>query len=37
MVHAPRERRALVQRGACAVMLLAIVATVWVRTLQLTG
>ncbi|MFI0817011.1 rhomboid family intramembrane serine protease [Streptomyces sp. NPDC021098] len=37
MVHAPRERRALVQRGACAVMLLAIVATVCVRTLQLTG
>lgn len=37
MVHAPRERRALVQYGACAVMLLLIVATCVVRTLQLTS
>ncbi|MFG2195126.1 rhomboid family intramembrane serine protease [Streptomyces sp. NPDC048639] len=37
MVHAPREHRALVQRATCAVALLAIVAAVWVRTLQLTG
>ncbi|MET7933422.1 rhomboid family intramembrane serine protease [Streptomyces sp. NPDC005322] len=37
MVHAPRERRALVQRGTCALMLLAMVAAVWIRTVQLTG
>ncbi|MEU8568981.1 rhomboid family intramembrane serine protease [Streptomyces pathocidini] len=37
MVHAPRERRALVQRATCLAVLLAIVAVVWVRTLQLTG
>ncbi|MEV6314146.1 rhomboid family intramembrane serine protease [Streptomyces sp. NPDC051776] len=37
MVHAPREHRALVQRATCAAALLAIVAVVWVRTLQLTG
>jgi membrane associated rhomboid family serine protease len=37
MVHAPRERRALVQRVTCLVALLAIVAVVWIRTLQLTG
>ncbi|MET7763465.1 rhomboid family intramembrane serine protease [Streptomyces sp. NPDC005336] len=37
MVHAPRERRALVQQGTCALMLLAIVAAVWIRTVQLTG
>lgn len=37
MVHAPRQRRALVQYGACAVMLLVIVAAVAVRTLQLTS
>ncbi|WP_438487077.1 rhomboid family intramembrane serine protease [Streptomyces sp. S186] len=37
MVHAPRDRRTLVHAGTCALVLLAIVATVWVRTLQLTG
>ncbi|MEU6080268.1 rhomboid family intramembrane serine protease [Streptomyces sp. NPDC047108] len=37
MVHAPREHRALIQRVTCAVALLAIVAVVWIRTLQLTG
>ncbi|MGP3980758.1 rhomboid family intramembrane serine protease [Streptomyces sp. KR80] len=37
MVHAPREHRALVQRGTCLVALLAVVALVWVRTLQLAG
>ncbi|MGP3998521.1 rhomboid family intramembrane serine protease [Streptomyces sp. 8N706] len=37
MVHAPRQHRALVQRTTCLVTLLAIVAVVWVRTLQLTG
>jgi membrane associated rhomboid family serine protease len=37
MVHAPREHRALVQRGTCLVALLAMVAVVWVRTLELTG
>lgn len=37
MVHAPRERRALVQYGACAVMALLIVAACVVRTLQLTS
>ncbi|MGO4756167.1 rhomboid family intramembrane serine protease, partial [Streptomyces sp. 2MCAF27] len=37
MVHAPREKRALVQRLTCALMLLAIVAVVWLRTVQLTG
>ncbi|GAA2292154.1 MULTISPECIES: rhomboid family intramembrane serine protease [Streptomyces] len=37
MVHAPREKRALVQRGTCALVLLAIVAMVWIRTVQLTG
>jgi membrane associated rhomboid family serine protease len=37
LVHAPRERRALVQGATCAVALLAIVAVVWVRTLQITG
>ncbi|MGY0485536.1 rhomboid family intramembrane serine protease [Streptomyces sp. WG-D5] len=36
MVHAPRERRALVQYGTCAVVLLAVVVTVVVRTAQLT-
>lgn len=36
MVHAPRERRALVQWGTCAVVLLAVVVTVVVRTAQLT-
>ncbi|MFH9420301.1 rhomboid family intramembrane serine protease [Streptomyces sp. NPDC017529] len=37
MVHAPRERRALVQGATCAVAALAIVAVVWVRTVQLLG
>ncbi|MEU9110727.1 rhomboid family intramembrane serine protease [Streptomyces sp. NPDC048483] len=37
MVHAPRERRNLVQAATCAVALLAIVAVVWVRTVQLLG
>ncbi|AUA12579.1 MULTISPECIES: rhomboid family intramembrane serine protease [Streptomyces] len=37
MVHAPRDKRALVQRGTCALVLLAIVAMVWIRTVQLTG
>ncbi|MGX1849011.1 rhomboid family intramembrane serine protease [Streptomyces sp. NBC_01456] len=37
MVHAPRDRRTLVHFATCAVMLLAIVAVVGVRTLQLTG
>ncbi|MFF4603832.1 rhomboid family intramembrane serine protease [Streptomyces sp. NPDC001339] len=37
MVHAPRDRRALVQTATCAVALLAIGAVVWVRTLQLLG
>ncbi|GAB2771080.1 rhomboid family intramembrane serine protease [Streptomyces sp. NPDC054796] len=36
MVHAPREKRTLVQYGACAAMLLVIVAVCVVRTLQLT-
>ncbi|WP_043265205.1 rhomboid family intramembrane serine protease [Streptomyces sp. CT34] len=37
MVHAPRDRRTLVQAGTCVLALLAIVAVVWVRTLQLVG
>ncbi|MFJ9176873.1 rhomboid family intramembrane serine protease [Streptomyces sp. NPDC102360] len=36
MVHAPRERRALVQYGACALVLVAVLVTVVVRTAQLT-
>ncbi|KUF15840.1 rhomboid family intramembrane serine protease [Streptomyces silvensis] len=36
MVHAPRERRTLVQWGTCALVLLVIVAVVVVRTAQLT-
>jgi hypothetical protein len=36
MVHAPRERRALVQYGACALVLLAVVIMTLVRTGQLT-
>jgi membrane associated rhomboid family serine protease len=36
MIHAPRERRALVQYGSCGLMLLAVVVTVVVRTGQLT-
>ncbi len=37
MVHAPRQRRALVQWGTCAVALLAVIAVIWVRTVELTG
>ncbi|MES9520216.1 rhomboid family intramembrane serine protease [Streptomyces capoamus] len=36
MVHAPRERRSLVQYGTCAVVLALSVALVLVRTAQLT-
>ncbi|GAB1336694.1 rhomboid family intramembrane serine protease [Streptomyces sp. E-15] len=36
MVHAPRERRALVQYGTCAVVLLLALALALVRTAQLT-
>lgn len=36
LVHAPRERRALVQWGTCAVVLLATLAIVVIRTGQLT-
>ncbi|MFJ4712927.1 rhomboid family intramembrane serine protease [Streptomyces sp. NPDC088785] len=36
MVHAPREHRSLVQYGTCALVLLATVITVVVRTAQLT-
>lgn len=36
MVHAPRERRALIQYGVCALVLVAVVATTLVRTVQLT-
>jgi len=36
MVHAPRERRNLVQYGACALVLVAVVAVVLVRTAVLT-
>ncbi|TWD15218.1 membrane associated rhomboid family serine protease [Streptomyces sp. T12] len=36
MVHAPRERRALVQYGTCAVVLAAVVLVTLVRTAQLT-
>ncbi|HZG04970.1 MAG TPA: rhomboid family intramembrane serine protease [Streptomyces sp.] len=37
MVHAPRERRTLVQYGTCAVVLLAVVVACAVRTAQLVG
>ncbi|MFG2224679.1 rhomboid family intramembrane serine protease [Streptomyces sp. NPDC048644] len=37
MVHAPRDRRTLVHTLTCVGALLAIVAVVWVRTLQLVG
>ncbi|MFD1828950.1 MULTISPECIES: rhomboid family intramembrane serine protease [Streptomyces] len=37
MVHAPRRRRALVQYGTMAVVLLAVVAVCVVRTAQLVG
>ncbi|WP_420034517.1 rhomboid family intramembrane serine protease [Streptomyces sp. cg28] len=36
MVHAPREHRSLIQYGTCAVVLLAVIVTVVVRTAQLT-
>ena len=36
MVHAPRERRALIQYGACALVLLVVVVMTLVRTGQLT-
>ncbi|MEY9992740.1 membrane associated rhomboid family serine protease [Streptomyces sp. V4I8] len=36
MVHAPRERRALVQYGACALVLAVVVLMTVLRTLQLT-
>jgi membrane associated rhomboid family serine protease len=36
MVHAPRERRNLVQYGACGLVLVAVVVTVLVRTAVLT-
>ncbi|MER0240559.1 rhomboid family intramembrane serine protease [Streptomyces sp. HSW2009] len=37
IVHAPRERRDLVQAGTCVAMFLVILGTVLVRTAQLTG
>ena len=36
MVHAPRERRSLVQYGTCALVLAAVVLMTVLRTLQLT-
>ncbi|MCL7426190.1 rhomboid family intramembrane serine protease [Streptomyces sp. YS415] len=36
MVHAPRERRSLVQYGTCAVVLAVLVGLILVRTAQLT-
>ncbi|MEV6163600.1 rhomboid family intramembrane serine protease [Streptomyces sp. NPDC052052] len=36
MVHAPRERRTLVQFGACALVLVAVIAVVVARTAALT-
>ncbi|MFC8435168.1 rhomboid family intramembrane serine protease [Streptomyces sp. NPDC057253] len=36
MVHAPRERRALVQYGTCALVLLVVVIMTVIRTAQLT-
>ncbi|MEU3612674.1 rhomboid family intramembrane serine protease [Streptomyces sp. NPDC006872] len=36
MLHAPRERRALVQFGTCAVMLAAVLVVTFLRTAQLT-
>ncbi|MEV6378260.1 rhomboid family intramembrane serine protease [Streptomyces sp. NPDC051773] len=36
MVHAPRERRGLIQYGACALVLLAVVVVTLLRTAQLT-
>ncbi|WP_344329170.1 rhomboid family intramembrane serine protease [Streptomyces macrosporus] len=37
MVHAPRDRRALVQYGTCAVVLLGVVVACAVRTAELIG
>ncbi|MFI0153204.1 rhomboid family intramembrane serine protease [Streptomyces lydicus] len=37
MVHAPRDRRAVIHVATCVLALLAIGAVVWVRTLQLMG
>ncbi len=36
MVHAPRERRALIQYGVCALVLAAVLVTTLLRTAQLT-
>jgi membrane associated rhomboid family serine protease len=36
MVHAPRERRALVQYGTCALVLTVVVLMTLLRTAQLT-
>jgi membrane associated rhomboid family serine protease len=36
MVHAPRERRALIQYGACAVVLVVVVVLTLIRTAQLS-
>ncbi|MFB8176567.1 rhomboid family intramembrane serine protease [Streptomyces sp. NPDC055966] len=36
MVHAPREKRTLIQYGACAVVLVAVVVLTLIRTAQLT-
>ncbi|MFE7835278.1 rhomboid family intramembrane serine protease [Streptomyces sp. NPDC057474] len=36
MVHAPRERRALIQYGVCALVLAAVVVMTLIRTAQLT-
>jgi hypothetical protein len=36
MVHAPRERRILVQYGTCALVFAAVVVTALLRTAQLT-
>ncbi|MFF6781026.1 rhomboid family intramembrane serine protease [Streptomyces sp. NPDC012510] len=36
MVHAPRERRALIQYGVCALVLIAVVIMTLIRTTQLT-
>ncbi|WP_369176528.1 rhomboid family intramembrane serine protease [Streptomyces mutabilis] len=36
MLHAPRERRALVQYGTCALVLVAVVGLTLLRTVQLT-
>jgi membrane associated rhomboid family serine protease len=36
MVHAPREHRALVQYGTCALVLVVVVVLTLLRTAQLT-